>query len=93
VLGAQYVTLDNKIKCLSLAGFFFGDPTNKTVTGTAYAWGLLIAKPPGPIIMIDQSEILSGNQVSIYYTLFGLQSQFQSYGWGWEKKLVTKTWM
>jgi len=42
--GAQYVTLDNnKIKCLSLAPFFFGNPTNKTVTGTAYTWELLIA--------------------------------------------------
>ncbi len=40
--GAQYVTLDNKIKCLSLA-VFFGNPTNKTVTGTAHTWGLLIA--------------------------------------------------
>jgi hypothetical protein len=33
---AQYVTLDNKIKCLSLATIFFGNSTNKTVTGTAY---------------------------------------------------------
>jgi len=42
--GAQYVTLDSKIKCLSLAGFFFsGNPTNETVTGTAHTWwGLLI---------------------------------------------------
>jgi hypothetical protein len=38
--GAQYVTLDNKIKCLSLA-FYFGNLTNKTVT--AYMWRLLIA--------------------------------------------------
>jgi hypothetical protein len=36
--GAQYVTLDNKIKCLSLA-FLFGNPTNKTVTGTGYICG------------------------------------------------------
>jgi hypothetical protein len=28
--GAQYVTLDNKIKCLSVA-VFFCNPTNKTV--------------------------------------------------------------
>ncbi len=41
-LCAQYVTLDSKIKCLSLAGFF-GNPTNKTVTGTAYMLELLIA--------------------------------------------------
>jgi hypothetical protein len=42
--GAQYVTLDNKIKCLSLAGFFsFGNPNDKTGTGTAYTWELLIA--------------------------------------------------
>jgi hypothetical protein len=41
-LGAQYVTLDNKIKCPSLA-FFFGNPTIKTVTGTPHMWGLLVA--------------------------------------------------
>jgi hypothetical protein len=30
--GARYVTLDNKIKYLSLAVFVLGNPTNKTVT-------------------------------------------------------------
>jgi hypothetical protein len=34
--GPQYVNLNNKIKCLSLAAFFLGNPTNKTVTGTAW---------------------------------------------------------
>jgi hypothetical protein len=51
--GAQYVTLDNKIKFPSLAVFFVGNPTSKTVTGTAYMWGLLIANH------LDQSKILS----------------------------------
>jgi hypothetical protein len=37
---AQYVTLDNKIKCLQYSCFFFGNPTNKTVT---VYWELLIA--------------------------------------------------
>jgi len=37
--GAQYVTLNSKIKCLSLAFGFFGNPTNKTETGTAYIHG------------------------------------------------------
>jgi len=46
--GAQYITLDNKIKCLRLA-------TNKTVIGTAYTWGLLIAN------YLDQS-LWSTNQ-------------------------------
>jgi hypothetical protein len=40
--GAQYVNLDNKIKCLSLA-FFLANPTDKTVTRTACIWELLIA--------------------------------------------------
>ncbi len=44
---AQYVTLDNKIKCLSLALFFLGNPTNKTVTGTGYTWELLIVNQLG----------------------------------------------
>ncbi len=37
--GAQYVTLDNS----KFSFFFFGNPTNQTVTGTAYTWELLIA--------------------------------------------------
>ncbi len=32
-----------KLNGLSLALLFFGNPTNKIVTGTAYVWGLLIA--------------------------------------------------
>jgi hypothetical protein len=40
--GTQYVTLDDKIKCLSLA-VRFGNLTNKTVIGTPHTWGLLIA--------------------------------------------------
>jgi hypothetical protein len=41
--GAPYVTLDSKIKCLSLA-LFFGNPTNKTET--AYTWETTNSKPP-----------------------------------------------
>jgi hypothetical protein len=47
--------------------FFFGNPTNKT--GTAYKWGTTNSKPPGPIIMMDQSEILNRSQVQ-FITLF-----------------------
>ncbi len=41
----------------------FCNPTNKTETGTANRWGTTTNKPPGPIIMMGQSE-------EIYYTLF-----------------------
>ncbi len=51
---AQYVTLYNKIKCLSLA-VFLGNPTNKTVTWTAYMW------PPLIVNNLDQS-LWSTNQ-------------------------------
>jgi hypothetical protein len=51
--GAQYVTLDNKIKMSTFSCLFFGNPTNKSVSGTAYMWGLLNSKPPEPILMID----------------------------------------
>jgi hypothetical protein len=33
--GAQYVTLDNKIKCQSLDVFFLATPSKKAVTGNA----------------------------------------------------------
>jgi hypothetical protein len=55
--GAEYVTLDNKIKRLSLAIFLLATPP--TVTGTAYMWGLLIANHLDQSFMIDLSEILS----------------------------------
>jgi hypothetical protein len=51
--------------------FFWGNPTNKTLTGTAYMWGLLIAKPPG------QSEILSRSQVQ-FITFF--QGKLRDFG-------------
>jgi hypothetical protein len=38
--GAQYVTLDNKFKCPSLASFFLAVPP---IRRTAYTWGLLTA--------------------------------------------------
>ncbi len=40
--GDQYVNLDNKIKCLSLASFF-ANPTGKPETRIACIWELLIA--------------------------------------------------
>jgi hypothetical protein len=43
---------------------FFGNPTNKTVTGTAYTWGLLIANH------LDQWEILSRSSHVQFITLF-----------------------
>jgi len=65
----MYVTLDSKIKCLSLAFLFLATlPINET--GNAYTWGTTNSKPRGPIIVVDQSEILSRSG-AIYYTLFG----------------------
>jgi len=51
--------------------FIFGNTTNKTVTGTAHMWGLLIANHLELIIMIDQSEILSRGQVQFITLFFG----------------------
>jgi hypothetical protein len=70
--GAQYVTLDNKIKCLSLA-VFFGNPTNSCNWNYIYV-GTTNSKPPGPIIMVHQSEILSRSQVQ-FITLFFRSAQ------------------
>jgi hypothetical protein len=42
--GAQYVTLDSKIKCLSLAVFFLAIPPIKLKLELHIRWGLLIAK-------------------------------------------------
>ncbi len=49
--------------------FSFGNPISKTETGTANTWRTTNSKPPGPIIVINQSEILSSSQVQ-FITLF-----------------------
>jgi hypothetical protein len=72
--GAQYVTFDSKIKCLSLGFllFFFGNPTNKTKTGIAYTWGTTNSKPPGPIIVINQLELLNYSEVQFIKLFLGV---------------------
>jgi len=47
----------------------FCNPTYKTEIGTAYRWGTTNSKPPGPIIMRGQSEILISSQI-IFSTVF-----------------------
>jgi hypothetical protein len=39
----------------------FCNPTNKSETGTANRWGTTDNEPPGPIIMMFQSETLSSS--------------------------------
>jgi hypothetical protein len=48
---------------------FFSNPTHQTRTWTANRWETTNSKPPGQIIMIDQSEIESDSQI-ISITLF-----------------------
>ncbi len=43
--------------------------THKTETGIENRWGTINSEPPGPIIMIGQSETLSRSQI-IFITLF-----------------------
>jgi hypothetical protein len=50
---------------------FLDNHTNKTETGTTYTCGITNSKPPGPIIIIDELEILSLNQVQFITLLFG----------------------
>jgi hypothetical protein len=66
---AQYTTLDSKIKRLSLAAFFLGNPTN--LTETAYTRGTRNGKPPGPIIVIDQLEKLMHSWVQFKLFIVG----------------------
>jgi hypothetical protein len=61
VPGDQYVSLDNKIKCLSLA------------VGTTNS------KPPGPIIVIDQLEILSSNLLHFFLEVHNCVAPFTSH--------------
>jgi len=59
--GAQYVTLRKIFFTSKFSFVLFGNPTNKTETGVANRWGTTNNKPPGPIIMMSQSETLSSS--------------------------------
>ncbi len=54
-----------------VSSFPFDNPTNKTETGTADTWGTTNSKPLGPIIVIDQSEILSRSHAQFITLSFG----------------------
>ncbi len=45
--------------------FTFSNPAHKTKTGTANRWEYTSSKPPGPIIMIGQSETGSSNHIIV----------------------------
>jgi hypothetical protein len=47
----------------------FCNDTHKTETGTANRWGTTNRQPPGPIIVIGQSETLSSSRI-IFIKLF-----------------------
>ncbi len=58
---AQYVTLGKTTFTSKFSYVLFYNPTHKTETGTTKRWGTTNSKPPGQIIMIDQSETLSSS--------------------------------
>jgi hypothetical protein len=58
-LCAQHVTLQKYFSHPNLVLYFFCNPTHKTETGTANRWETTSSKPPGPIIMINQSETVT----------------------------------
>jgi hypothetical protein len=53
---------------------YFCNATDKIETGTTNKWGTTNSKPPGPIIMMGQSETLSSSQVK-FITLFSAGAQ------------------
>jgi hypothetical protein len=59
-------------KCFShpsLVISFFSNPSHKITAGIANRWETTNSKPPGRIIMIDQSETWSSSEI-IFITLF-----------------------
>jgi hypothetical protein len=60
------------MKCLSLAVLFLATPPMKLEL-QIHGELLIANKPPGPIIVIDQSEILSRSQVQFITLLGGAQ--------------------
>jgi hypothetical protein len=73
--GAQYVTPQKYFSHPSSVIYsFFFNPTHKTESGIANRCEITNSKPPGPIIMMGQSETLTSNQI-IFVTLFGYRSE------------------
>jgi hypothetical protein len=66
--GAQYITLDNKMKCLNVAVFFWQP---HECNWDCIFVGTTNSKPPAPISMIDQSEKLSRSHVQFITLCFG----------------------
>jgi hypothetical protein len=65
---------------------FFSNPANKTETGTPNRWGTTNSKPPGPIIMMDQSETLSAVRSHLLHSFLQVHSvaaPITSYGNLW----------
>ncbi len=70
--GTQQVTLQNKIltsKCKLLSLLYFPTSPIKLKLGLQIGRGLLMIKPPGPIIMITQSETVTSSH-NTFITLF-----------------------
>jgi hypothetical protein len=63
------VTLQNNSSHPSLVIYFFCNPTHYTELGAANTLGITNSKPPGPIIMMGESETLSKCEI-IFVTLF-----------------------
>ncbi len=63
----ECVTLQKYLSHPGLVIYFFFNSTNKTES--ASTWETTNSKPPGPIVMIGQSETGRSNQI-IFITLF-----------------------
>jgi hypothetical protein len=64
----------------SLVLYFFATLRIKTELGKANGRGTTNSKPPGPIIMIDQSEMLIRNQITLFYAVNTVAVPFTSHG-------------
>jgi hypothetical protein len=69
----------------SLLCFTFCNPTNKTETGTANSWGgSTNSKPPGPIIMMGESDTGTTSQFMIITLFSGRLFVGRFLGYGFE---------
>jgi len=72
--GTQYVTLQKYFPHPSWGIILFCNPTHKTETRTANRWGTTNSKPPGPIIMMGQSQTPTTSQI-VFIRLFSVRAQ------------------
>jgi hypothetical protein len=83
------VTVQKYFSHPSLVIYFFATPPIKLKLWTANRSGITNNKPPGPIIMVGQSEMLISNHITFFYAVTIVAAPFTSHG---QNNYIERNW-